>query len=135
MHLLSSKKYLIFNGDMSQVFGTLLYWQTFFGATCISCFRQYQWAVIPGYEVFTHPSWVLKHFFLECFKDFYAVLMKGKSSHKKNWSKKLIKILWWISFMVELCVNVWNRKVVIHNSLALSYAWCRKCTPLPSYRY
>ena len=35
----------------------------FFEATCISCFRQYPSAEVPGYEVFSHPSWEFKHFF------------------------------------------------------------------------
>ena len=35
----------------------------FFEATSISSFRRYPSAEIPGYEVFSHPSWELKHFF------------------------------------------------------------------------
>ena len=55
-----------FNGDMWQVFGTLccFFQQTFFEATCISCFHQYPSSEIPRYEFFfSHPSWELKHFF------------------------------------------------------------------------
>ena len=65
---------------MSQVFGTLLFFQqTFFEASCILCFRQYTSAEIPGHEVFSHPSWELKHF-KEVFKVFCSVLMKEKPS-------------------------------------------------------
>ena len=57
-------KNIFFSGDMSQVFGTLLFFQqAFFEATCISCFWRYPSSAIPGYEVFSHSSWELKHFF------------------------------------------------------------------------
>ena len=43
---------------------TLLFFQqNFLEATCISCFHQYHSAEILGYEIFSHPSWELKHFF------------------------------------------------------------------------
>ena len=72
MHLLSSGKYL-FNGIMAQVFRTLVFPVNLAEATCISCFRRYPSAGIPGYEVFSHPSWALKYFFLEGFKVFCVV--------------------------------------------------------------
>ena len=74
------KLFIFFNADMLQVFGTLLFFQqTFLEATCISYFCTYPSAEIPGYDVFSDPSWGLKHSFLEGSKVFCIVVMKDKS--------------------------------------------------------
>ena len=36
----------------------------------VKLFRRYPSAEIPGYEVFSHPSWALKHFFWKVLKFF-----------------------------------------------------------------
>ena len=82
MHLLSSEKYLF----------QRRYVATF---TCFSSrpfLKQLASHVpantllleIPGYDVFSHPSWKLKRFFLEGFKVCCVVSMKDKSSHIKK---------------------------------------------------
>ena len=65
------------------MFGTLVFQQLFFEATCISCFHRYPSAEIPGYEDFSHPSCELKHF-LEGFKRFlHSVNERQVITHKK----------------------------------------------------
>ena len=64
----------------------VVFQQTFFEATCISCFHRYPSAEIPVYEVFSHPFREPKQF-LEGFKVFCFLLMKGKSSHVKKIEK------------------------------------------------
>ena len=63
MHLLSPEK-ISFSMEIccKCLKHSIVFQWTFFEATRISCFCQYPSAEIPGYEVFSHPSWELKHF-------------------------------------------------------------------------
>ena len=64
---------MFFNGNMAQVFGTLCCFSSkpFLKqlASHVSA-RRYLSAKIPGYEVFSHPSWALKKIFWKLLKLF-----------------------------------------------------------------
>ena len=84
MHLLSSDKISFSMAIWRKCLEhSVVFPGNLFEATCISCFCCYPSVEIPGCEVFSHPSWALKHF-LEGFKVFCVVLMKDKSSHIKK---------------------------------------------------
>ena len=84
MHLLSSEK-IFFNGNMSQVFGTLC---CFFSRPFLKQLASHVSADSPQLKsprvkfFLIHPR--ISNIFLEGFKVFCVLLMKGKSPHIKN---------------------------------------------------
>ena len=67
-----SNYWMLCIASFTEVLRTILLWGGGMGVqvTCILCFCQYPSAEIPKYEVFSHPSWELNHFFWKVLKIF-----------------------------------------------------------------
>ena len=93
---------------------------------------RYTSAEIPGYEVFSYPSWELKQFFWQILKVFCIVLMKDNPLGIKKSKSMMVKTCF-LNVLFQLVSNQLWQHLISYNSFRnmnmclLEVAMCEKC--------